>query len=228
MQPNRGAPQLQKVAQNSTRFAGPGVQTAALDDCLLGALAGRRGGGTRAALRRPLRRRLDEVARRRPSLGTSGPRDLQSGGVHARADVAQLAEHITRNDGVPGSIPGVGSKHFSVRPRMSCSLSALCERSFWSRRVGSATHPTVLAVLLLRRTAATSCARRRHPGGDRRSAGEDPPPVAVEHLDQPRPVERVRGHPVAAGHRLGLQHGVQDRFRGRFDHGLEERGDEAE
>ena len=43
-------------------------------------------------------------------LGTGGPRDLQSGGVHSRADVAQLAEHITRNDGVRGSIPRVGSK----------------------------------------------------------------------------------------------------------------------
>ena len=29
-----------------------------------------------------------------------------------RADVAQLAEHITRNDGVLGSIPSVGSKKF--------------------------------------------------------------------------------------------------------------------
>ena len=46
----------------------------------------------------------------RRSLGTTGPGDLQSGGVHARADVAQLAEHITRNDGVLGSIPSVGSK----------------------------------------------------------------------------------------------------------------------
>jgi hypothetical protein len=31
----------------------------------------------------------------------------------APADVAQLVEHFTRNEGVPGSSPGVG---FAVRP----------------------------------------------------------------------------------------------------------------
>ncbi len=29
--------------------------------------------------------------------------------IPANADVAQLVEHFTRNEGVPGSIPGVGS-----------------------------------------------------------------------------------------------------------------------
>jgi hypothetical protein len=38
-----------------------------------------------------------------------GPRALESQSFF-RADVAQLAEHITRNDGVLGSIPSVGSK----------------------------------------------------------------------------------------------------------------------
>src|SRR5665648_957523 len=38
-----------------------------------------------------------------------GPRALQFQSFF-RADVAQLAEHITRNDGVLGSIPSVGSK----------------------------------------------------------------------------------------------------------------------
>ena len=43
-------------------------------------------------------------------FGTTHPGSLQSGDVHSWADVAQLAEHITRNDGVLGSIPSVGSK----------------------------------------------------------------------------------------------------------------------
>ena len=31
----------------------------------------------------------------------------------ANADVAQLVEHFTRNEGVPGSSPGVGSSEFA-------------------------------------------------------------------------------------------------------------------
>ena len=50
-------------------------------------------------------------------IGRDAAGDLQSCGVHARADVAQLAEHITRNDGVRGSIPRVGSTSFLKTPR---------------------------------------------------------------------------------------------------------------
>src|SRR5437867_5230809 len=39
--------------------------------------------------------------------------------VKAPADVAQLVEHFTRNEGVPGSSPGVGSHEASQQPR-SC------------------------------------------------------------------------------------------------------------
>jgi hypothetical protein len=35
-----------------------------------------------------------------------GTRKIQE--IPANADVAQLVEHFTRNEGVPGSIPGVG------------------------------------------------------------------------------------------------------------------------
>jgi hypothetical protein len=33
--------------------------------------------------------------------------------IPANADVAQLVEHFTRNEGVPGSSPGVGSSWFA-------------------------------------------------------------------------------------------------------------------
>src|SRR5665648_992563 len=39
-----------------------------------------------------------------------------------RADVAQLAEHITRNDGVLGSIPSVGSKNYQHTATFSGGL----------------------------------------------------------------------------------------------------------
>src|SRR5918996_2621183 len=41
-----------------------------------------------------------------------------------RADVAQLVEHITRNDGVPGSSPGVGSRETPAYAGVSVSLEA--------------------------------------------------------------------------------------------------------
>ena len=49
------------------------------------------------------------AACRRRRLCAHGPLALESQSFF-RADVAQLAEHITRNDGVLGSIPSVGSK----------------------------------------------------------------------------------------------------------------------
>ena len=45
------------------------------------------------------------------------------GGAVARlaspADVAQLVEHFTRNEGVPGSSPGVG---FPAKPLLRCEF----------------------------------------------------------------------------------------------------------
>src|SRR5665648_796444 len=63
-----------------------------------------------------------------------GPRALQFQSFF-RADVAQLAEHITRNDGVLGSIPSVGSSLFPA-PRAPSSkrlreLATLPGRAMW-------------------------------------------------------------------------------------------------
>jgi hypothetical protein len=48
--------------------------------------------------------------------------------IPANADVAQLVEHFTRNEGVPGSNPGVGSKE---NPR---SGAIRRQRPQWRRR----------------------------------------------------------------------------------------------
>ena len=40
--------------------------------------------------------------------------------IPANADVAQLVEHFTRNEGVPGSSPGVGSDRKSLLMDMFC------------------------------------------------------------------------------------------------------------
>lgn len=59
------------------------------------------------------RLRLTEAAADRDS---AAPAQLRAGGqkedpeIPANADVAQLVEHFTRNEGVPGSSPGVGSQ----------------------------------------------------------------------------------------------------------------------
>src|SRR5690348_14648007 len=49
----------------------------------------------------------DFAAPGQPELG-AGTRKLRE--IPANADVAQLVEHFTRNEGVPGSSPGVGSQ----------------------------------------------------------------------------------------------------------------------
>jgi hypothetical protein len=66
----------------------------------------------RSTVRRPDIRRPRRCSKRSRPRATGRlcrchDRWLQS--LHTRADVAQLAEHITRNDGVRGSIPRVGS-----------------------------------------------------------------------------------------------------------------------
>ena len=45
---------------------------------------------------------------RRSGLSGSPESPLQASSMKPRADVAQLVEHFTRNEGVPGSSPGVG------------------------------------------------------------------------------------------------------------------------
>ena len=47
-------------------------------------------------------------------------------GIPANADVAQLVEHFTRNEGVPGSSPGVGSQtdRWSVDERRRWRLTS--------------------------------------------------------------------------------------------------------
>jgi hypothetical protein len=44
-----------------------------------------------------------------PVQPKTGPKRRRYEEIPANADVAQLVEHFTRNEGVPGSIPGVGS-----------------------------------------------------------------------------------------------------------------------
>lgn len=89
-------------------------------------------------------RRTHAAARPQASarFGTTHPGSLQSGGVHSWADVAQLAEHITRNDGVLGSIPSVGSKDIPLRhpgsplPHLLRRPSAHARQRLTSERVG--------------------------------------------------------------------------------------------
>jgi hypothetical protein len=69
-------------------------------------------GAESRVLRRERRLRLpgaaidhDFAAPVQPKIGP-GTRKIRE--IPASADVAQLVEHFTRNEGVPGSIPGVG------------------------------------------------------------------------------------------------------------------------
>jgi hypothetical protein len=48
-----------------------------------------------------------------PVQPETGPGSRKIREIPANADVAQLVEHFTRNEGVPGSSPGVGSKDFT-------------------------------------------------------------------------------------------------------------------
>jgi hypothetical protein len=51
----------------------------------------------------------DFAAPVQPEIGP-GTRKIRE--IPASADVAQLVEHFTRNEGVPGSSPGVGSEKY--------------------------------------------------------------------------------------------------------------------
>ena len=52
-------------------------------------------------------------------------------GIRANADVAQLVEHFTRNEGVPGSNPGVGSEMNYLRIGVFCGRPL--KSRFWPR-----------------------------------------------------------------------------------------------
>lgn len=84
-------------------------------------------------MRSPLRQmRPPSQARRRCSRPAAqsllfcarGLRALESQSFF-KADVAQLAEHITRNDGVLGSIPSVGSTPHLFRPTLANRASCV-------------------------------------------------------------------------------------------------------
>src|SRR6185503_21031650 len=71
--------------------------------------------------------------------------DPQTGYSRTSADVAQLVEHFTRNEGVPGSSPGVG---FERGPRISRLVIAFilslrwymaCTTETWSARLSTLT-----------------------------------------------------------------------------------------
>ena len=57
----------------------------------------------------------------RARLCARGPRALESQAPHG-ADVAQMAEHFTRNEGVLGSIPSVGSTKYQHTATFSGGL----------------------------------------------------------------------------------------------------------
>jgi hypothetical protein len=61
-----------------------------------------------------------------PEMGRSRPKIPE---IPASADVAQLVEHFTRNEGVPGSSPGVGSEKAPQMARVCrwCSRAYLVE-----------------------------------------------------------------------------------------------------
>ena len=67
-----------------------------------------------SAVNRPQKRRVrlpqqrpTWILRHRAARNQQRSRKIQE--IPANADVAQLVEHFTRNEGVPGSSPGVGS-----------------------------------------------------------------------------------------------------------------------
>ena len=75
--------------------------------------------------------RRPQAARARDPLGSLRPGTIQ----HPPADVAQLVEHFTRNEGVPGSSPGVGLEKASKWPiirdrvdRREREVSRMCPR----------------------------------------------------------------------------------------------------
>ena len=62
---------------------------------------------TRAGKAPPTARAAFSPAPHSP-ISAAGPR------LNGHADVAQLVEHFTRNEGVPGSSPGVGSRFSGI------------------------------------------------------------------------------------------------------------------
>ncbi len=70
-----------------------------------------------------------------PPCCTKSRRSAANPGSPCSADVAQLVEHFTRNEGVPGSIPGVGFRKPRSGPVSgACPIKALRRRQKTSRR----------------------------------------------------------------------------------------------
>jgi hypothetical protein len=61
---------------------------------------------------------IDHVFLQPPCSPKSGRGTRRIREIPACADVAQLVEHFTRNEGVPGSIPGVGSEESPATTRV--------------------------------------------------------------------------------------------------------------
>src|SRR5450755_3638261 len=76
----------------------------------------------------------DFAAPVQPKIGP-GTRKIRE--IPANADVAQLVEHFTRNEGVPGSSPGVGSTGLSCISGPFVGLSGLGIVPHCARRVHS-------------------------------------------------------------------------------------------
>src|SRR5215207_9526706 len=87
----------------------------------------------RRKLRRARGRRSDQApgslgrAAEKPryTLGRAGSQPRAAARLRPRADVAQLVEHFTRNEGVPGSSPGVGSSKAPLRSGAFCFSGAV-------------------------------------------------------------------------------------------------------
>ena len=85
-----------------------------------------------SAVNRPQKRRL-RLPRAAADPDFAVPRSTEIGPsagnqeTPANADVAQLVEHFTRNEGVPGSNPGVGSRKSPAQAGLA--LARWCARS---------------------------------------------------------------------------------------------------
>jgi hypothetical protein len=101
--------------------------------------------------------------RREPRLLLPGAATHPSRESPARADVAQLVEHFTRNEGVPGSIPGVGSGN-SLQIERFRNLARSRHGEYVPRRAYTRT---------MRRASLTTAEQRRR-GAERTAAPSTP------------------------------------------------------
>ena len=171
-----------------------------------------------------LRRRRFCGAEDRPAVLRARPRALESLSFF-RADVAQLAEHITRNDGVLGSIPSVGSSllHRSgFRHRAGCRPPATRLRTvttveWWIRSGLSALERLEQPGIVHRETAANPLTRaptvhRAAQSGDGRRV--------VQEVVSGEPEPPVVGMRVQKSRHLCFGQGVLDHHEGTTQAGL--------